>query len=257
MTKTTRCHGVGEVARLSGTTVRALHHYESIGLLVPSARSAAGYRQYDAGDLDRLTRILYYRHLGFSLDDIATLLADPADLVEHLRRQHRMLTEQLQHVRGMVQAIEKEMEAHMSGQDLTPEEKLEIFGTEYDPSWEDEAREKWEGTSAWQQSRERTAHLTADDWRRLKTDTDAFNQRLVDAFAAGVTPGSADADALADAHLASLQSFYDADRAMQRTLADTFVEDARFRSTYDALAPGLAEWWRDVIHVAPGTGGAA
>ena len=65
---------VGRVARLSGTTVRTLHHYEEIGLLVPSGRSAAGYRLYTDSDIDRLTRILYYRELGFPLDAIAQLL---------------------------------------------------------------------------------------------------------------------------------------------------------------------------------------
>ncbi|RZI79431.1 MAG: MerR family transcriptional regulator, partial [Microbacterium sp.] len=56
---------VGTLARLAGVTVRTLHHYGDVGLLVPRARSAAGYRLYDAADADRLTRILYYRDLGF------------------------------------------------------------------------------------------------------------------------------------------------------------------------------------------------
>lgn len=62
---------VGEVARHAGVSVRTLHHYDAIGLLRPAGRSAAGYRHYDRGDLERLQRILTYRSLGMGLAAIA------------------------------------------------------------------------------------------------------------------------------------------------------------------------------------------
>ena len=58
---------VGELADLAGVTVRTLHHYDGIGLLSPSARSAAGYRRYDDADLLRLRQMLFYRELDFPL----------------------------------------------------------------------------------------------------------------------------------------------------------------------------------------------
>src|SRR5215217_468980 len=111
---------VGEVATLAGVTVRTLHHYDRIGLLSPSARSSSGYRLYASADLDRLHRVLLYRELGFSLEDVAALL-DDADPVEHLRRQHRLLLERLDRTQAMVAAAEKEMEARTMGISLTPE----------------------------------------------------------------------------------------------------------------------------------------
>ena len=69
---------VSEVSRLAGVSVRALHHYDEIGLLVPSARSDAGYRLYSRDDLDRLQEILLFRELEIPLDDIAVLLAGGA-----------------------------------------------------------------------------------------------------------------------------------------------------------------------------------
>ncbi|MFE4089543.1 MerR family transcriptional regulator, partial [Streptomyces sp. YIM B13502] len=65
---------VGQVAGFAGVTVRTLHHYDAIGLLVPSARSHAGHRRYDDADLDRLQQILFYRELGFPLEEVAALL---------------------------------------------------------------------------------------------------------------------------------------------------------------------------------------
>ncbi|MFK4273832.1 MerR family transcriptional regulator, partial [Streptomyces milbemycinicus] len=67
-------YSVGQVAGFAGVTVRTLHHYDEIGLLRPGARSAAGHRRYDDADLDRLQRILFYRELGFPLEEVAVLL---------------------------------------------------------------------------------------------------------------------------------------------------------------------------------------
>ena len=55
---------VGQVAQLSGVTVRTLHHYDEIGLRSPTGRTAAGYRVYASADLARLRRILFYRGLA-------------------------------------------------------------------------------------------------------------------------------------------------------------------------------------------------
>lgn len=65
---------VGEVARLAHVTVRMLHHYDEIGLLVPGERSQAGYRVYSDADLERLQQILFYRELGFPLEEVGSIL---------------------------------------------------------------------------------------------------------------------------------------------------------------------------------------
>ena len=82
---------IGELARASGLTVRTLHHYDEIGLLVPSARSDAGYRLYSDADVRRLYRILALREMGFPLEEIAATLVregeDPRPAVRrHLER---------------------------------------------------------------------------------------------------------------------------------------------------------------------------
>ena len=162
---------VGEVAALAGVTVRTLHHYDRIGLLSPSGRTSAGYRQYAPADLDRLHRVLLYRELGFPLEEVATLLDDPsADPADHLRRQHRLLRDRLERTTAMVAAVEKEMEARSMGISLTPEERFEVFG-EHDPEqYEAEAEERWGDTDAYAQSKRRTAAYTKEDWLRIKAE---------------------------------------------------------------------------------------
>jgi MerR family transcriptional regulator, thiopeptide resistance regulator len=68
---------VGTLAQATGLTVRALHHYDHIGLLSPSRRTAAGHRLYTADDVARLYRIRLLRGLGFPLEQIAAALQDP------------------------------------------------------------------------------------------------------------------------------------------------------------------------------------
>src|SRR5689334_20527249 len=79
---------VGDLARLTGITVRALHHYDEIGLVCPSARSPAGYRLYSDADVVRLQQVLLFRELGLPLDEIAQVIDDNT-LREDVLRQHR------------------------------------------------------------------------------------------------------------------------------------------------------------------------
>jgi DNA-binding transcriptional MerR regulator len=87
---------VGELARRCGLTVRTLHHYDAIGLLVPSLRSAAGYRLYDRANIERLHRIQALRQLGLSLADIGDALSgDEQPLAEVIDRQIAQLDHEL------------------------------------------------------------------------------------------------------------------------------------------------------------------
>ncbi|RNL82058.1 MerR family transcriptional regulator [Halostreptopolyspora alba] len=86
------------MARFTGLTVRTLHHYEDVGVVVPSRRTASGHRLYDERDLRRLYRVVALRDLGLSLESIRTLLADEVDLAGLLR-------DQLDHVRRRLSAL--------------------------------------------------------------------------------------------------------------------------------------------------------
>ena len=93
---------IGELAKRTGLTVRALHHYDAIGLLSPSARSEAGYRLYNEADIARLHRILALRRFGLALADIGTTLTRPdLSLATVVARQIDSLTEQIQQAKAL------------------------------------------------------------------------------------------------------------------------------------------------------------
>ncbi|WP_025619722.1 MerR family transcriptional regulator [Salinispora cortesiana] len=122
---------VGQAAELAGVTVRTLHHYDEIGLLRPSTRTAVGHRAYSAGDVERLREVLAYRRLGFRLREIADLVNDPTtDAVAHLRRLRGLLLDQRDRAAAMVTAIDRELEARAMGIRTTPAEQLRVFGAQ-------------------------------------------------------------------------------------------------------------------------------
>jgi len=242
-------YSVGQVADLAGVTVRTLHHYGQIGLLEPMERSGTGYRRYSDQDLQRLQHILFYRELGFSLDDIATILNDPgADMSAHLRRQRELLSNRIARLQLMVAAVEKEMEAFTMGIQLTPEEKFEIFGPTYSEDYETEAQERWGDTDAWAQSQSRTAAFSKQDWIEIKEAGDDLNRRLAAAMTGGAASDGVEAMALAEEHHRSIERFYECGYPMHRGLAEMYVADERFAKTYNDIAPGPALWLRDAIN---------
>lgn len=240
---------VGAVARLAGVTVRTLHHYDQIGLLKASGRSDAGYRRYADGDLDRLQRILFYRELGFGLDQIRAVMTDGGtDAVAHLRRQHAMLLDRIGRLERMATAVEKAMEARTMGINLTPEERFEVFGDFNPDDHAAEVVERWGDTDAYRGSAKRTARYTKADWDRIKAQGQAAIDQVVGAMNAGRPADGPEAMDGAEAHRRQIDdAFYPCSYEMHVGLAEMYVADARFTTTYEKIAPGLAQYLHDAI----------
>lgn len=243
-----RTYPVGTVARMAGVTVRTLHHYDAIGLLRPTGRAENGYRRYSDADLERLQRILFYRELAFDLDTIKHAMDDlDADPLDHLRRQHALLTARIERLQRLADAVATAMEAHTMDIDLTPEERLEIFGEDHDQHAA-EAQDRWGDTDAYRESQRRAATYTKEDWVRIKADSEAVTRRMLDAMTAGLPPTSGPAMDAAEAHRAQIDSsFYPCTLEMHRALAQMYLADPRFTATYEAMAPGMAQYVHDAI----------
>ncbi|MCX4972535.1 MULTISPECIES: MerR family transcriptional regulator [unclassified Streptomyces] len=240
---------VGQVAGFAGVTVRTLHHYDEIGLLAPSGRSHAGHRRYSDADLDRLQQILFYRELGFPLDEVAALLDDPeADPRAHLRRQHELLTARIERLQKMAAAVEHAMEARKMGINLTPEEKFEVFGDKDPEAHAEEAERRWGGTEAYAESQRRAARYTKDDWKRMQAEVASWGERYDALMEAGEPPTGERAMDMAEEHRQHITKwFYECSYETHQGLAGMYVSDERFKEFYDSMRPGLAEHLRDAI----------
>lgn len=240
---------VGQVAQLFGLTVRTLHHYDELGLLVPSERSGSGYRLYTEADLQRLQHIVVYRRLELPLEEISELLAT-GDAASHLLRQRERVMARLDEMQGLVAAIDNALEKTMTNQPMTQAEMRELFGEEFD-DYQAEAEQKWGDTDAWKESQRRAASYTKEDWVRIKAEGEAVEKALADAFRDGLSPDSTEAMDAAEQHRLQVNRwFYDCPPELHRNLGDLYVSDPRYVERYDESfgLPGLAEFCRAAIH---------
>src|SRR4051812_45925608 len=141
---------IGELAKVAGVTVRTLHHYDELGLLVPSERTVAGHRLYDARDVERLYRLLALRNLGLPLEEIGVLLDGEdgvADTVRaHLARVERQ-AEALDALKTRLARLLTGLEAGDSTAEETREalEAMSMFEKYYTPEQLQQLEERRRG----------------------------------------------------------------------------------------------------------------
>ena len=187
---------VKEVSRLTGISVRTLHHYDAIGLLPPTRVTEAGYRLYDNAALQRLQTILLLRQLQFPLKKIREILESPGfDPKDALADQIRLLELQRQHLDHLI--------AHARNLQTTGGLSMDFsaFDTTELDTYAAEAQRRWGCTDAYQEFSQKTKGQSK---AQLKTDGDG----LMDIFAElgkirHLSPASEEAQAL----IARLQAF--------------------------------------------------
>jgi len=239
---------VGRIAEAVGVSVRTLHHYDELGLLAPSERSAAGYRLYSAEDLARLQRVLFYRELGFDLGAIGELLAEPRRDEDQLREQRRLLVDRVERHQAMIAVIDRELAARKLGMNLTPQERLEIFGSTRLEDHAALAEERWGGTEQWRGRQERTSGYSAEEWRQLRDEQADIHQRLLDAMNAGTPATAPTVMSLAEEHRRHLDRWHHpCDHDTHRMLAKAYLNNERIGRNYDDMAPGLSRYVHDAI----------
>ena len=201
-----RSHGlkVGELAKRTGLTVRALHHYDEIGLLRPSLHTGSGHRLYTAVDIARLQQVLSLRQLGFGLDEIRDCLDRPgfspreviglhvARLKERIAMQQR-LCERLEAVAARLRSAEEVS----ADEFIRTIEEMTMIESYYSPEQLDDIKKRGDqlGAERIQQSQEQWAELIAEVRAEQEKGTDpsvpevqAMARRwmaLVDAFTGG------------------------------------------------------------------------
>lgn len=242
---------VGELSRLSGVTVRTLHHYDEIGLIRPSQRTAAGYRLYSDEDVLRLHQVLVLRELGLSLPDIARALDEDTggDRAALLRRHRAALAERRGQLDQMLAAVDRALTALEKGtQTMTPEDFQKMFDG-FDPAaYEAEAKQRWGDTDAYKESQRRTRGYGKAEWEQIARESAAIYARLAELMREGAAPSDPRVRAAVEEHRAHISRwFYDCSPELHRGLAEMYVADPRFTKNIDKAAPGLARFLSDAI----------
>ena len=242
-----RTYKISAVANKSGVSIRALHHYDAIGLLVPSGRSEAGYRLYSDDDLLRLQQILLGRELGLPLEEIGRSLDDPGfDRRRALLAQRALLAERVERAAAMLQAIDAalavidETATTTEGQEVDMKKIFDGF----DPGrYADEAKRRWGDTDAYSVSMQRANAYTEADWGELRDEQASIYAAAFAALEAGIAPNDPRAMDAAERHRLSIDRwFYPCSATMHCGLADLYEADSRFAASIDAHGQGLTKY---------------
>lgn len=233
---------VKEVAELAGVSVRTLHHYDEIGLLVPDTTTEAGYRIYSDENLETLQQILFFRELGFPLKKIKRILESPAfDRSEALTLQHQLLLEKKRRLDQMIDAIEKTMRHEKGEINMSKEEKFQGFDFSHNP-YEEEARKRW-GDAAVDKANERAKNISTFDQER-------FNQILRDlAELRHTEPSAANVQENVHQWYEFLNTFGTYTYEIFQGLGQMYVDDERFTKSMDQFGDGFAQFMRDAMAV--------
>lgn len=233
---------VKEVADLVGISVRALHHYDEIGLLVPEKTTEAGYRIYSDENLGLLQQILFFKELGFPLKKIKEIIDSPSfEHQEALELQHKMLLEKRSRLEKTIATIEKTIQ-HAKGEiPMSIQEKFEGFDFSSNP-YEQEAREKW-GDKAVDEANEKAKTMTSSDQER-------FNEIYRNlATLRHLSPDSKEAQEGIKEWYLYLNRIGSFTPEAFKGLGQMYVEDERFTKNIDKFGDGLALFMRDAMGI--------
>ena len=230
---------VGELARRSGLTVRALHHYDQIGLLTPSVRTDAGYRLYDRDDVARLHAIQSLHALGVPLKQIGGMLAgDGSDLSDIVARQMRSLDRQIEQASALRQRLALLGEMLAAGHQPEVEDWLGTLGLMHTYAQYFSTAEIRRIVSHWPQVAER--------WTALV-------QQLRAAMERGTPPGDPQVQTLAQQWMGLMHHWFGGDFDLMRRWGAVYATEPAARGRRDpgpqlvryveqATEPRMALW---------------
>lgn len=228
---------VGEVGALTGVSVRALRHYDRIGLLPPAAVSEAGYRLYDDASLERLSAILIFRELQFPLKDIRAILDSPVyDRNRALDQQIELLRLRAEHLENLIDLARS---IKLSGVKYL---NFTAFDTERIDEYARQAKACYGQTTEYQEYVQKSAGRTKEEERRLGAEL----MNLLAAFGGMLELDPA--DAIPQAQVAKVKAFitehmYTCSDGILRDLGRMYAGGGSMTENIDAAGgPGTAEY---------------
>jgi len=244
-----KAYTVSQLATMAGVSVRTLHHYDQIGLLRPTARTAAGYRLYAERDLLRLQQILFFKEIELPLSEVRTILDDPQfDQVRALTQHRQALLKRGERLTQLLATIDKTIHRLTEGDEtmMTDEELYEGFTKEQIERYKRETRERYDPALV-AESERRVSRMSREQWAAIKAEGDQVTREI--AALADRSPGDAEVQALMARHHAWIEHFYPCSAEVYRGLGKGYAENAEFRATYDRYRHGLADFMQSAMAI--------
>lgn len=234
---------IQEAARISGVSVRTLHHYDHIGLLSPQ-KSDNQYRYYSEQDMARLQQILFYKYLGFQLKEIQQMLKkSQQDNVAILTHQLKLLRNEEAKLLTIIDTLEKTIQSAKGECTMTTEQKFEGLKYEDNEAYKQEAIQRY--------GKEVIEEAIAHQKGKEEIITEGFNRiffRLAHNKGEGLAVTDDDTQAQVHALLEHLRCYsFNCSLEVFGQIGMGYVADNRFKQTIDQFGEGVAQYTCDAI----------
>lgn len=243
---------VGQLAKLAKVSVRTLHHYDEIGLLKPSFHAVNGYRMYEKEELLKLQQILFFRELGFELEEIKKVVgAKNFSQMQALSKHKSHLQSVIRRYKQLVKTIDKTMK-HLKGEEtMTDPDIYHGFSEEKQKEYEDYLVDSY-GESAKKlidESKKRTSKFKKQDYENIRLEFDSIAKDLIDAINQGLLEDSEKVQMIVKRHYQVVSKFYEASKELYIGLGDIYVNHPDFKKMFDGYDPRLADFLKKAMKV--------
>ena len=161
---------IKKLADIAGISVRTLHYYDEIGLLKPQYRHDNGYRYYGVEEVMLLQQIMFFRELGFSLDEIRTIISSPDFDVSEALEQHRdLLLKKDERLRELINTVERTMSKKGKRSTLKIKEFYQGFSNEQIEKYREEVRSRW-GSKTLEESEKKVIDMGQEKFIALQAE---------------------------------------------------------------------------------------
>lgn len=241
---------VNKLAKLSGVSARTLHFYDEIGLLKPAYYGENNYRYYEEKQLLLLQQILFYRELGFPLNEIQKILSsDNFNLIEALESHKHILKGDLDKTKNLIKTIDKTI-AHLRGKEtMKLEEIFHGFTAEKQKLYEDFLVENGVSQEVINQCRDKVKHWKKEQWIEHKHEADEMYAELAAAIDQHLAPSSAEVQALIKKHYQMTTVFWTPTRESYIGLSQLYCSHPDFVKFYDDIHPKLLRFLVEAMKI--------
>jgi len=246
-------HRMKELADMSGISTRTLHYYDQIDLLKPSRIEENGYRLYDEGAVGRLQQILFLKELDFPLGEIKRILDDPHfDELEALHMHRKILIEKRDRLMRMIQSVDETIEAIRGGKEMDSNERLRPFDRskldEYQQKYEQEVKEKYGQTKAYEQSEKKRKSYKDDGFAKIEQERVEIFKKI--AAVMDLDPEEkAVQELIHEWRMHITRYHYECTIEIFRGLGEMYTADDRFKENLNQIKNGLAEYMSEAMSI--------
>ena len=232
---------IKEFAAFTGVSVRTLHYYDEIGLLLPACvDKTTGYRFYNEESLLRMQEILFYRELDFSLKSIGEILSAPNyDKTKVLKEQKQLLNLKKERLERLIAAIDSAIKG---------ENVMNVFDNSEFEAYKTEVQDRWGKTDAYKEHAEKTKNYGKNKWSSVAAEMDVIFGEFALCMKNGIAPGAEESQSLAKKlqdHIS--ENYYTCTKEILFGLGQMYVADERFRNNIDKHADGTAAFVKEAI----------